>query len=56
MTGTQELERVLDGSDKSVASFEHEKVSLIKREQHFLHSTPAAVPLIVLVLAIVIFG
>ncbi|MBY5789937.1 ABC transporter permease [Rhizobium leguminosarum bv. viciae] len=56
MTGTQEFESVLDGSDKSVASFEHEKVSLIKRAQHFLHSTPAAVPLIVLVLAIVIFG
>jgi fructose transport system permease protein len=56
MTGTQEFERVLDDSDKSVASFEHENVSLIKRAQHFLHSTPAAVPLIVLVLAIVIFG
>lgn len=35
MTGTQEFERVLDGSDKSVASFEHEKISLIKRAQHF---------------------
>jgi len=56
MTGTQEFERVLDGSDKSVASFEHQDVSLIKRAQHFLHSTPAAVPLIVLVLAIIIFG
>jgi len=56
MTGTQEFERVLDDSDKSVASFEHENISLIKRAQHFLHSTPAAVPLIVLVLAIIIFG
>jgi fructose transport system permease protein len=56
MTGTQEFERVLDDSDKSVASFEHEDISLIKRAQHFLHSTPAAVPLIVLVLAIIIFG
>ena len=56
MTGAQEFERVLDGSDKNVASFEHQKVSLIKRIQHFLHSTPAAVPLIVLLLAIIIFG
>jgi fructose transport system permease protein len=56
MTGAQEFERVLDESDKSVASFEHENVSLIKRAQHFLHSTPAAVPLIVLILSIVIFG
>ncbi len=56
MSGAQEFERVLDGSDKNVASFEHNDVSLLKRVQHFLHSTPAAVPLIVLVLAIVIFG
>ncbi len=57
MTGAQEFERVLDGSDKSVASFEASRpYHLMKRAQHFLHSTPAAVPLIVLVLAIVIFG
>ncbi|MBN8950049.1 MULTISPECIES: ABC transporter permease [unclassified Rhizobium] len=56
MSGAQEFERVLDGSDKNVASFERNDVSLLKRVQHFLHSTPAAVPLIVLVLAIVIFG
>jgi fructose transport system permease protein len=30
MTGTQEFERVLDDSDKSVASFEHENVSLCR--------------------------
>lgn len=56
MSGAQEFERVLDGSDKNVASFEHQNVSLIKRIQHFLHSTQAAVPLIVLVLAIAAFG
>ncbi|MBB6486546.1 ABC transporter permease [Rhizobium lusitanum] len=56
MSGAQEFERVLDGSDKKVASFEDNRVSLLKRVQHFLHSTPAAVPLIVLVMAIVIFG
>jgi len=56
MSGAQEFEEVLDDSDKNVASFDHQNVSLIKRMQHFLHSTPAAVPLIVLVLAIIIFG
>ena len=56
MTGAQEFERVLDGSDTNVASFEHQHISLVKRAQHFLHSTPAAVPLIVLVLSIAIFG
>ncbi len=56
MSGTQEFERVLDGSDKNVASFESQDVSLLKRAQHFLHSTPAAVPLIVLILSIIIFG
>jgi fructose transport system permease protein len=56
MSGAQEFERVLDGSDKNVASFENQHVSLLKRVQHFLHSTPAAVPLIVLVLSILIFG
>lgn len=56
MSETQEFERVLDGSDKSVASFESQDVSLLKRAQHFLHSTPAAVPLIVLILSIIIFG
>ncbi|MGA1803331.1 ABC transporter permease [Rhizobium sp. HT1-10] len=56
MTGAQEFERVLDESDKNVVSFENEKMSPLKRAQHFLHSTPAAVPLIVLVLAIAVFG
>lgn len=56
MSGIQEFERALDGSDKNVASFEHQNISPLKRAQHFLHSTPAAVPLIVLVLSIFIFG
>ncbi|KIQ04539.1 ABC transporter permease [Agrobacterium tumefaciens] len=56
MSGIQEFERVLDGSDKNVASFEQQKISPLKRAQHFLHSTPAAVPLIVLVMSIAIFG
>ena len=56
MSGIQEFERVLDSSDKNVASFEHQNISFLKRAQHFLHSTPAAVPLIVLVLSVFIFG
>jgi fructose transport system permease protein len=55
MAQAQEFEKVLDKSDTSVAAFE-ESPSLVKRLQHFLHSTPAAVPLIVLLLAILIFG
>ncbi|MBN9074197.1 MAG: ABC transporter permease [Rhizobiales bacterium] len=56
MAQAQEFEKVLDQSDTSVASFEREGTSLVKRAQHFLHGTPAAVPLIVLVLAIIVFG
>jgi fructose transport system permease protein len=55
MSQIQEFEKVLTGSDTSVAAFDEHK-SAVKRAQHFLHSTPAAVPLIVLVLSIIIFG
>lgn len=54
MASIQEFEKVLDKSDTSVASFEDR--STLRRIQHFLHSTPAAVPLIVLIAAIIIFG
>jgi fructose transport system permease protein len=54
MAGVQEFEKVLDQSDTSVASFEDR--SIIRKIQHFLHSTPSAVPLIVLVALILIFG
>ncbi|MGQ0484775.1 MAG: ABC transporter permease [Hyphomicrobiales bacterium] len=56
MSTAQEFEKALDQSDKTVASFEKEKHSPIERAQHFLHGNPAAVPLIVLVLSISIFG
>lgn len=55
MATAQEFEKVLDKSDKSVASFE-EQDSALKRFQHFLHSSPAAVPLIVLILSVLAFG
>jgi len=54
MASIQEFEKVLDKSDTTVASFEDE--SLLRRIQHFLHSTPAAVPAIVLLLSILVFG
>ncbi|KQZ12909.1 MULTISPECIES: ABC transporter permease [unclassified Mesorhizobium] len=56
MSQAQEFEKVLSGSESSVASFEESGMSLLKRVQHFLHSNPAAVPLIVLLLSIVVFG
>eukprot|EP01035_Chromulina_nebulosa_P039837 gene39837-53872_t len=54
MASIQEFEKVLEKTDTAVASFEDH--SLLRRMQHFLHSTPAAVPLIVLIAAIAIFG
>ncbi len=54
MASIQEFEKVLDKSDQSIAAFEDR--SFLRKVQHFLHSTPAAVPFIVLISAIVIFG
>ena len=56
MASAQEFEKVLDQSDKTVVSFESHIKSPLEKAQHFLHSSPSAVPLIVLVLSIVIFG
>lgn len=52
----QEFEKVLSGSDTSVASFDTHTRSTIEKIQHFLHSNPAAVPLIVLVASVAAFG
>ncbi|MDW5315217.1 ABC transporter permease [Rhizobium sp. PL01] len=54
MTSVQEFEKTLDQSDKNVASFEDR--SPLRRIQHFLHSTPAAIPAIVLIFSIIVFG
>ena len=54
MASIQEFEKALDQSDTSVASFEDH--SPLRRIQHFLHSTPAAIPAIVLIVAILVFG
>ena len=58
-TGTgrpQEFETVLSGSDKTVASFDTHTRSPVEKIQHFLHSNPAAVPLIVLIASLAVFG
>lgn len=52
----QEFEKVLSGSDTSVASFDTHTRSPIEKAQHFLHKNPAAVPLIVLLISLIFFG
>ncbi|MDX3928262.1 MAG: ABC transporter permease [Shinella sp.] len=51
-----EYERGLANSSAQVASFDTHDKSLVQKFQHFLHSSPAAVPLIVLVLSLIVFG
>jgi fructose transport system permease protein len=51
-----QYERDLAAADTKVASFETHEQSLVERAQHFLHSNPSAVPLLVLVLSIIVFG
>jgi len=51
-----DFERALAQSDTSVASFEEERPTTLKRLQHFLHNYPTAVPFIVLFLSIFIFA
>lgn len=45
----------LQGATETVAEF-HEEQSALKKLQHWLHQTPSAVPLIVLLVSLVIFG
>ncbi|MFV0301902.1 MAG: ABC transporter permease [Paracoccus sp. (in: a-proteobacteria)] len=49
------FEEGLKGASEKVAEFQDDKTAL-KRIQHWLHQTPSAVPMIVLVVALVIFG
>ncbi len=53
---SQEFEKVLKDSATEVASFERTDKPLIERLQHVLHSNPALVPLIVLVISVAVFG
>lgn len=45
----------LKGASETVAEF-HEDTNALKKLQHWLHKTPSAVPLIVLVAALIVFG
>lgn len=56
MAGAQGFEKALEASEATIASFDRPKVSALQKAQHFLHSSQAAVPLIVLVLSVAIFG
>ena len=56
MAKAQEFEKVLEQSDMSAASFESHIKSPLEKAQHFLHSSQAAVPLIVLILSVAVFG
>ncbi|CAD7049880.1 ABC transporter permease [Pseudorhizobium halotolerans] len=51
-----EYEKVLSESSSQVASFDLHDKSLLQKCQHYLHSNPAAVPLIVLVFSVLVFG
>ena len=53
---SQEFEKVLTGSATQVASFDTDEKSALQRFQHFLHSHPATVPLLVLLLSLLVFG
>ena len=52
----QEFETVLEKSDTSVAEFEHQHRTFMQWLQHFLHGNPTAVPVIVLIIGVAVFG
>jgi fructose transport system permease protein len=51
-----EFEKPLAAADMRVASFDERERSPIEKIQHFLHSRPSSVPLLVLILSVVLFG
>ncbi|MDA7424842.1 ABC transporter permease [Thalassococcus lentus] len=52
----QDYEASLAAADSKVAEFDDEQRGFVHRLQHFLHSNPSMVPLIVLVLSTIGFG
>jgi fructose transport system permease protein len=52
----QDFEKSLADSVTEVAQFDEPKRSLVQHIQHFLHSHPTAVPIIVLVVSVLAFG
>jgi len=51
-----EFETVLPGAPQSVATFEEERPSAVRRAQHFLHAFPTTIPFLVLVLGVIFFS
>jgi fructose transport system permease protein len=51
-----EYEKVLRDSSTEVASFDTHERTTLQKFQHFLHSSPSTVSLIVLVLSLIVFG
>ncbi|CAN5173718.1 ABC transporter permease [soil metagenome] len=49
-------ESVAQGAPQSVASFEEEKPSAVRRAQNFLHAFPTTIPFLVLVLGLALFS
>src|SRR4029079_4188562 len=54
--GAADFEKALPAVDPTIATFEEEHASALRRIQHFLHAFPTAVPFIVLLLGLVIFS
>ena len=54
-TGPAAFEKAI-AATQSVASFDEDEMTPLRRVQHFLHANPTAIPAIVLVLAIVLFS
>ncbi|SFH83556.1 ABC transporter permease [Bradyrhizobium sp. Gha] len=54
--GGQAFELVLDKSENRVAEFEVRAKSPLQKLQHLLHANPTAVPAIVLLLSVAVFG
>lgn len=53
---SERYESAADAADMRVASFDTERKSFIELIQHGLHKTPAAIPLIVLIMSLAVFG
>ena len=55
-TGSSLAEKGLDGQDQTVASFEEHNKGKLRAAQHFLHEYPTAVPFLVLIVGVAVFG
>lgn len=55
-SGMTAAERGLAGASQSVASFDEDSHSPLRRLQHFLHAFPTAIPFIVLIIGVLIFS